>query len=336
MKILYLRPYPGEEQIVIDSLSGHEVIFADSLEEVTATDITSAEAVSVFVDIELRQDFLEQMSNLKLIATRSAGFDHVDVGFAKDKGITVCRVPHYGTRTVAEFAFALMFALSRNAFRAYSDIRESADIDDLSTYEGFDLCGKTLGVIGTGAIGENVCQIALGLGMSVLATDPVEKDSLKKLSVKYVSLDELLQQSDIVTLHVPAMEETQHLLNEDKLSLMKNSAYLINTSRGEVVDTRALVKVLREKGLAGAGLDVLEGEKHLRDEMDLLLDTDVSLDEWRTLIADHTLIDMSNVIVTPHIAFNTKEAKHEITVITLDNIKRFTSGSLPEANRVHD
>jgi D-lactate dehydrogenase len=329
MQLLFLRPYTGEDAIVRELLPADiTVTFAENIADVPESDRAAFDAVSVFVDYELRRDALDLLPNLKYIATRSAGYDHIDVATATERGIAVSRVPHYGTRTVAEFAIALMFALSRNAFRAYTDMLQRTSLDNLEQYEGFDLAGKTLGVIGTGAIGRSVCQIARGIGMEVIAYDVAADQAFATATgIVYDDITHVLQSSDIVTLHVPSLPETRHLINAERLAAMKPGAYLINTARGEVVDTRALVAALQSGHLAGAGLDVLEGEHALREEVDLLSSGTVDPELWATLVADHSLIDMPNVIVTPHIAFNTKEAKREITEITIDNLKAFAAGS---------
>lgn len=328
MKIAYIRPYDGEMKLVSSCAPDEDFISVQDVSELNESDRNEIEALSVFVDYSVTSDTLDLLPNLKMIATRSAGYDHIDTAATKERGIIVCRVPHYGTRTVAEYAIALMFALSRNAFRSYTDMRRNVSITNFEAYEGFDLCNKTLGVVGTGAIGRNVCAIANGIGMKVVAYDVSPDETFaKEHDVTYASLDDLLTQSDIVTLHVPSIPATQHLINEDKLNLMKTGSYLINTARGEIVDTKALVKTLNSKHLAGAGLDVLEGEHALREEAELLAEGAVDTKLWETLVADHSLIDMPNVIVTPHIAFNTVEAKREITDITLDNLKSYIAGS---------
>ncbi|MAZ30392.1 hydroxyacid dehydrogenase [bacterium] len=329
MHLLYLRPYTGEADIVRELLPADITLsVATDVEELSSEARAEVTAISVFVDFEITAEILEQFPNLTFIATRSAGFDHIDIAAATARNIVVSRVPHYGTRTVAEFAIALMFALSRNAFRAYTDMLQRSAISELECYEGFDLAGKTLGVVGTGAIGRNVCQIARGIGMEVMAYDiNPDQEFATAAGVTYDTLEAVLASSDIVTLHVPAMPQTHHLINAERLSQMKPGAYLVNTARGEVVDTQALLSALESDHLAGAGLDVLEGEHALREEVDLLRSGQTDPELWQTLVADHSLIDMPNVIVTPHIAFNTKEAKREITEITIDNVKAFIAGS---------
>lgn len=327
MKIAYVRPYEGELDIL--SAGNPQYVFISTqnifeLDESTRNDI---EILSVFVDYQVTAETLDLLPNLKMIATRSAGYDHIDTAAAAERNIVVSRVPRYGTRTVAEYAIALMFALSRNAFRSYTDMKRDVGITNFEAYEGFDLCGKTLGVVGTGAIGRSVCTIARGIGMNVVAYDVSPDEAFaEQNNLTYMALEEVFAQADIVTLHVPSIPATQHLINEERLSIIKKGSYLINTARGEVVDTKALVQALNDGRLAGAGLDVLEGEHALREEAELLTEGAVDTKLWETLVADHALIDMPNVIVTPHIAFNTVEAKREITDITLANIQAFVAG----------
>jgi len=287
----------------------------------------------VFVDYRITRDVLASVPNCKLIATRSAGYDHIDMDAARERGIEVVRVPHYGTRTVAEYAFALLFALSRHAFHAYGDLKDNDLPDDLSVYEGFDLCGKTLGVVGTGAIGKNVCEIGQGLGMNVVAYDVhPDEQFAATCDVTYGSLEMLLSLADVVTLHVPSIPATHHLIDETRFAQMKHGSYLINTARGEVVDTTALLKALQHGKLKGAGLDVLEGEHELFEEAELIARPGVDAAMWRQLVENHMLIGLPNVIVTPHIAFNTKEAKREITDTTIANITAWSNGRVQ--NRV--
>lgn len=326
MKILYVRPNKYEAPVVQEALSGHEVIFSDSLETVDSQILQTIEVLSVFVDTQVKSEMLQQCLALRCIATRSVGFDHIDTKYAAINNICVLRVPHYGSQTVAEFAFSLMFALSRHAYVAYTDLIADTSVDTLEPYEGFDLGGKTLGVVGTGKIGERVCAIAKSFGMEVIAFDQFPRSSVTSLGVTYVDLETLMKQSDIVTLHVPSLPETYHLITAQLLSQMKPTAYLINTARGEVIDTVALVTALQEKKIAGAGLDVLEGEHMLAKEESLTDEQKSDTTQMELLSLNHTLIAMPNVIVTPHIAFNTREAKQEITNTTIANILSYIHG----------
>ena len=311
-----------------DQLGEHEVVSSNCVWDLDEATRNQVEVLSVFVDYQVTADVLDVLPNLKMIAARSAGYDHIDIVSAQQRGIVVSRVPHYGARTVAEYAFALIFALSRNVYRSYADLQQSVSERKVDIYEGFSLYGRTLGVVGTGAIGRNVCKIARGVGMNVLAYDVSPDETFAAdLGIGYASLDEVLALSDVVTLHVPSIPATHHLLNAEKLQKMKRGSYLINTARGEILDTKALVKSLHQGHLAGAGLDVLEGEHALREESELLSEGVSDPNLWEILVANHALIDMKNVIVTPHIAFNTTEAKREITQITGENICAFASAA---------
>lgn len=320
MYIVYVKPNSQEKDVVTEALHPHTVFFLDDLNSVHDDVAREIEVLSVFVDTQVDEATLNRFPKLKFIATRSVGFDHIAVAAARERGILISRVPHYGSQTVAEFAFALMFALSRNAFQAYIDLMADTSVDTLEPYEGFDLGGKTLGVVGTGKIGQRVCAIAKSFGMNVIAYDQFPNDELIALGTRYATIESVMKESDMVTLHVPSLPSTHHLIDMRLLSLMKPTAYLINTARGEVVDTQALVDVLTNKQIAGAGLDVLEGERFLAEEETLTEEQKQNSEMMHILSLNHMLIDMPNVVVTPHIAFNTKEAKSEITQTTLSNI----------------
>ena len=282
--------------------------------------------ISIFVDSEIDKEVLGKLPNLKFISARSTGYDHIDINVAKEKGIQISYVPTYGENTVAEYTFALILALSRKIFDSYRRVREEGSFSQ-SGLRGFDLKGKTLGVIGAGNIGRNVIRIARGFGMIVIANDINPDGKLaERLGFEYVSLDRLLKVSDIVSLHVPAIKETFHLMNSDTFLAMKKGAYLINTSRGEIVETQALVKALKEGRVGGAALDVLEEEGAIKDELDLLIGGHSEEHNLATIVANHILIDMPNVIVTPHNAFNTAEALQRILDATLENVKGFVKG----------
>lgn len=328
MKIIFLETEGElEKEKIKRELSDYQLDFFDedlSLENISK--ISDSDIISTFIKTEFPKEIIEKLENTKLIATRSTGYDHIDLEATKKAGIAVANVPNYGSRTVAEYTFALILGLSRKSHAAYDRLREDGKTD-IKDYEGFDLIGKTLGVIGVGNIGKNVIKIAKGFSMNVLAFDVhPEEEFAKEMDFKYETLENVLANSDIVTLHVPYIEQTHHLINEKNLKLMKKTAYLINTSRGEVVDTKALVNTLEDAEIAGAGLDVLEGERNLNEELDLLSEEINDINEFQILLADHKLIDMENVIVTPHIAFNTKEAKNEILETTIENIKSFING----------
>jgi len=279
-----------------------------------------AQVISVFVDSKIDTHALEKLPNLKMITVRATGYDNVDVAACKEKGITVCNVPFYGENTVAEHAFGLLLDLSRKIHQSIARVKEEGFSFEGLT--GFDLKGKTLGIVGLGHIGAHVARIANGFEMKVLAFDPHEDKKLaKKLQVEYASLEDLLKNSDIITLHVPHNEHTHHLISKSNIHSIKKGAYLINTARGPIVETAALVEALEEGILARAGLDVLEEEAALKEEAHLLAAGKGA--DIKTLLEDHVLMEMENVIITPHNAFNSKEALDRIMETTVENIQGF-------------
>ena len=289
-----------------------------------------AEVISVFITSVVTKEMIEAMPKLKLIACRSTGFNNINLQVAKEKGIVVENVPTYGEETVAEYAFALLLSLSRKLVPTLKTFGEETPTEKLC---GWDLHGRTIGVIGTGHIGCSAIKIAKGFGMEVLASDPFTKEDLaRELGFSYVDLDELMRRSDAITLHAPYFPSNHHLINADKLSLMKPSAVLINTARGELVDTKALIEVLSQKKIAGAALDVVEGERlmHVDDEVELLRRSHtVGTYMLKYGVEILALSHMDNVILTPHNAFNTTDAILRINTVTCDNIIKFWYGDMP-------
>ena len=288
----------------------------------------SVEILSVFVGSSAEAKVFDQFPNLKYVVTRSTGFDHLDIVEAKKRGIVVSNVPTYGTVTVAEFTFALLLAVSRKIFPAYDQILEQNNFEK-EGLRGFDLNGKVLGVIGTGNIGKHVIKIANGFGMQVVAFDHRRDDELARANnFNYVELDELLQQADVITLHIPYNSGTHHLLKQESFEKMKKGVVLINTSRGGVIETGALVKALQTGKVSGAGLDVLEAEIYMGKELDLLRLENSSEEDVETVLHNQYLIEHSNVIITPHNAFNTQEALERIFDVTVENIESFAQGEV--------
>jgi len=282
------------------------------------------EVISTFISSQLSAETLKQLENLKFIATRSTGFDHIDLDYCKEKEILVSNVPAYGSHTVAEYTFALLLCLIRKVYNSYHRIRESGSFS-LEGLRGEELFGKTIGIIGTGRIGTEVIKIAKGFSMNVIAYDKYPKEELtEQLGFKYVSFEELLSQSDIITLHVPYNKETHHLLNKDNLLKTKKGVYIINTARGGIIETQALYQVLKEGQIAGAALDVLEEEGDLKEEQRMLLEEEnIPPEKLKTLLANHIFIDLDNVIISPHNAFNTKEALQNIVITAMENIQSY-------------
>jgi len=327
MKITVFE-FEGSERGAWEQLDTDHVVSCVSkpLNRSNGAEFGDAEVISTFIDSSLDAESLKPLSKLRLIATRSTGFDHIDLRYCQGAGITVCNVPNYGDPTVAEHTFALMLALSRRITLA-AERTKRGDFSQ-SGLRGFDLSSKLLGVIGVGGIGWRVIHIAKGFGMGVIAFDPQPDRSLERaLGFRFASLAEVLEACDVLTLHVPGGDGTRDLISTDQLALMKPSAVLINTSRGGVVNSEALIRALAEGRLAGAALDVLGEEPWLRDEAQMFRDgADLPAAGLRTLAANHALLTFDNVIVTPHIAYDTNEAVRRITDITLANIQAFASG----------
>src|SRR3989344_1743806 len=328
MKIAFFETDDEDKKFLAESLKGEEMVFfAEKLTTDNTSLVQDAQAISVFINSELRKEILDLLPNLRFIATRSTGYDHIDCAYAEQKGIMIATVPSYGSRTVAEFTFGLILNLSRKICDADRELQEH-DSFDISKYEGFDLYGKTIGVIGTGRIGKNVIRIAKGFEMNVLATDAFPDNKFADdMGFRYVTLNDLLSQSDIITIHVPYAKKTHHLINDSNIGFVKKGAYLINTARGEIIDTEILLKALKDGTLAGAGLDVLEGERYIKDEIELLTndkeDKAETKEGFKTLLESHALIHFPHIIATPHIAFFSREAKLEILKTTAENIKNF-------------
>jgi|AntRauTorckE6833_2_1112554.scaffolds.fasta_scaffold30826_2 D-lactate dehydrogenase len=280
-----------------------------------------AEILSSFVYSNLSRDVLTQLPNLKFIAARSTGYDHVDLEYCRQHKITVSNVPTYGSKTVAEHAFALLLSLSRNIPAAAIGTREGRfNFEGLC---GFDLCDKTIGVIGTGGIGGHVIHIAKGFDMNVLGYD-LYPDS--DLACTYTDLDDLLARSDIISMNIPGSADTKNFLSDREFSLMKDGVIIVNTARGTVVNNAALLKALDSGKVAKAGLDVLAGERALHDR-DVLFSPDFAsrYDPWSLLI-DQTLMHHPNTIISPHSGFYTDEALGRILNTTAENICGFLAG----------
>lgn len=327
MKIAFYEVPDWEAEYLQKRLVGHELIFSSQIFDGQHPPDAGADIICTFTTSKLTADVLAGLPQLKFVTTRTTGFDHIDVKACTARGIPVSNVPTYGENTVAEFAFALLLALSRKIYPAVQRVRERGNFN-FDGLRGFDLKDKILGVVGTGHIGTYVVKIAHGFGMQVVAFDAYPNEKLAtEFGFRYLSLDELLSMSDVITLHVPYMPATHHLINKNNISLIKKGAVLINTARGAIVETEALVSALRQGLLAGAALDVLEEEGFIKEEMAMLLDGHPNADQLRTVLADHELMKMDNVIITPHTAFQTREAIQRILDTTIVNINKFIEGS---------
>lgn len=323
MKIAFFETEDWQKKYLEEKLVGVELsFFAEPLSLANLNLVENCQIISPFIYSQIGKDFFQQLPDLRLIATRSTGFDHIDLAGAKENKVIVCNVPFYGENTVAEHTFALILALSRKMPESAERARKGDfSLDGL---RGFDLKSKTLGIIGMGHIGLHVARIAKGFEMNVLAYDLKEDKKLaKKNSFGYASLENLLSKSDIITLHAPYSKTTHHLINSKNISLIKKGSYLVNTARGALVETQSLLKALADGTLAGAGLDVLEEECFIKEEAQLLSKEFPKTCDLKTALQNHILLRQKNVIVTPHNAFNSQEALVRILDTTVSNIQSF-------------
>lgn len=277
--------------------------------------IEHSDAVCAFVNDTLNAEVLESLSKkgVKYIALRCAGFNNVDLEAAKRLGMRVSRVPAYSPEAVAERAMAMILTLNRKTHKAYNRVREQNF--SLNGLMGFNLYQKTIGVIGTGNIGKAFAKIAKGFGVKILAYDITESQELKDLGIEYDSLDKLLSESDIISLHCPLMDATHHLINQESILKMKENVMIINTSRGGLIDTKAVIDGLKSKHIGYLGIDVYEQEEKLffRDLSHMIIEDDTI----------QRLMSFPNVLVTAHQAFFTEEALHQIATSTLTSLSNF-------------
>jgi D-lactate dehydrogenase len=327
MKIAFFEVSESDKEYLLRALGNHEVsFFAEPLTEKNTAQVSECEIISVFIYSVINAAVIGQLKNMRCITTRSTGFDHIDAVACKAQGIAVLNVPYYGENTVAEHAFALILALSRNVHKSYArGLKEDFSIEGL---RGFDLKDKTLGVIGTGHIGLHVIRIAKGFGMHVVAFDMYHNIFLSEiLHFRYATLEQVLAESDIVTIHTPYNEHTHHLINKDNIKHMKRGSLLINTARGGIVENEALIGALDDHTLAGAGLDVIEGEEYIKEEKQCLHE-DCGPAHLARIKQNHNLLNRDNVVFTPHIGFYSEEALQRILDTTLANIAHFAEGKI--------
>ena len=289
-----------------------------SLNEKTINLLQGVNAVCVFVNDQVNRTVIEQLAHLgiKIIALRCAGFNNVDIQAAIDNNIKVVRVPTYSPHAVAEHAIAMIMTLNRKTHKAYNRVREQNF--SLNGLLGFDLFGKTVGVIGTGNIGQVFCSIMQGFGTRVISYDVHQNDALIKAGVQYVSLQEIFERSDIISLHCPLNEQTRYLINNQSIRHMKKGVMLINTSRGALIDTRTVIDGLKSGVIGSLGIDVYEQEEKLffRDLSEKIIDDDII----------SRLSSFPNVLITAHQGFFTYEALTQIAETTLSNLNAFEKG----------
>lgn len=318
MKISFFSTQRYERPIFdqINQLHHHEIHYydfhlnAESIGAVVPTDV-----VCCFVNDSINAKVIDGLyeRGVQLIALRSAGYNHVDYAYAQKKGISICRVPSYSPQAIAEHTVALILCLNRKIHQAYNRVREGNF--SLNGLMGFNLYQKTVGIIGTGQIGTALANILNGFGCKILASDPIPNERCIKLGVSYTSLDLLLKNSDIVSLHCPLNNDTSHIIDSHSLEKMKPGAMLINTGRGKLLDTKAVIAALKSKKLSSLGIDVYEEEEPLffEDHSSEIINDDVFC----------RLLTFPNVLITGHQGFFTQEAIQNIASITLENISNF-------------
>ncbi len=341
--IYFLEAEPPERDYFAQRLAGHSVTFASRLEEVGA----DVEILSIFINSRVTLEFLDGHPRLRLIATRSSGTDHLPMDALRERKVAVAAVGSYGERTVAEHTFALLLALSRR-LREVMNKPKTVRFSYEST-RGFDLQGKTMGIIGMGHIGQSVAELAHAFRMKVLAYDVERPAGLERsLDFSFVPLPELLAESHIVSLHAPLTAATYHILNRETLAQCRRGVLVINTARGALVDSQALREALDSGQVGGAGLDVLQDERVLRDPVSHIIAGDIvrhlrsdaqayeardadRVRELQELLLGDALLARLNVVFTPHVAFNSVETFEMLQTVTADTILAFAEGRLINA-----
>lgn len=319
MKIAFFSTKSYDKTYFDRYASKHEIIYFDAqLNEQTVNLAMGCQVVCVFVNDKLNTSVITSLKALgiQLIALRCAGFNNVKLSVAKELGIMVVRVPAYSPHAVAEHALALILTLNRKTHKAYNRVRDGNF--SLERLTGFDLYGKTVGVIGTGKIGQIFSSIMLGMGCKVIAFDLMASKELMEKGIEYLPIIDILKQADIISLHCPLTEQTKHLINEHTISLMKDGTMLINTSRGGLINTSDAINGLKTGKIGYLGLDVYEQEETLffNDLSENIIQDDVIM----------RLLSFPNVLITSHQGFLTEEALNQIAQITLTNIDEFTAG----------
>ena len=325
MKIVFFEVEEWEEPILQKAFPDAQLV-QEKLNHENASQFQDAEIASSFIYSSFQKNVLDKLPNLKMIATRSTGYDHIDMEETKKREICVVNVPEYGSVTVAEHTFALIINLSR---KIYQSVNQAKQLHfDHYNLKGIDLYDKTLGIIGLGKIGLHVARIAKGFGMNILVHNRSEKPELaKEYGFTYVRLEELLKNSDVVSLHLPLNEQTKHTIHTDNIHHFKKGSFLINTARGGLIETEAIMVGLEEEILEGVGLDVLEGENDMTEEIEVLTKRFRKKEELQTLVLNHMLINHPKVLITPHNAFNSVEALMRIENTTIENISNYLKGT---------
>ncbi len=288
----------------------------------------NAQIISVFTNSRITAEVLSKFKKLKLILCRSVGYSHIDTQYCEENGIFVVNTPHYGDYTVAEFSFGILLNLIRKICYSVYALKNGEVYPETL---GMELFNKTIGIVGTGSIGEKSIKIAKGFSMNVICYDIFKNIEIEeKYNIKYVSLENLCKLSDILMLHAPLTTTSYHMIDRKMISLMKDNSIIVNTARGELIDTEALYDALLDGKIKGAALDVLEFEDVISNKRPA---ENINLKNLRTSLINTKLLNLPNVIVTPHIAYDTKEAVDRILNITLENLNQYSQNE-PLKNKV--
>jgi D-lactate dehydrogenase len=336
--IYFLETETTDQEFFSEQLAEYETRFVSQLEDVGE----DVEVLSVFINTKVTPEFLAAHPKLRLIATRSTALDHLNLPACGEHGVAVAYVPDYGYTTVAEHTFALILSLSRRLREVM--LAPKGGVFSYAATRGFDLAGKTVGIIGMGRIGQRVAEIAHAFQMSVLAYDIDHPAKLERtLDFSFVPLEELLAQAHIISLHASLSAETYHVLNRETLARCRRGVLIVNTARGSLIDTQALREALDSGQVGGAGLDVLQDERVMRQSVSKIIAADIvqhlrsdalaydardadRLRELEELMLGDAVLARSNVVFTPHVAFNSVEAMERVRQVTLENIVAFATG----------
>ncbi|HSI12087.1 MAG TPA: NAD(P)-dependent oxidoreductase [Chthoniobacter sp.] len=338
MILYFVETESAEQEYYSARLQEHDVRFVPQIDEVGE----DAEAMCIFINSRITGKFLETHPKLRFISTRSTAIDHLDLPACRERQVTVSNVNDYGFTTVAEHTFALILALSRRLREVM--IQPKGGSFSYAAMRGFDLAGKTIGIVGMGRIGQRVAELAHAFHMTVLAYDIDHPDGLERtLDFCYVPLEKLLRESHIISLHAPLTPETYHIINRETLAQCQEGVLIVNTARGALVDTQALREALDSGQVGGAGLDVLQDERVMRQSVSKIIAADIvqhlrsdatahdardadRVRELHELMLGDAVLAKSNVVFTPHVAFNSVEAVERVKEVTVENITAFAKG----------
>jgi D-lactate dehydrogenase len=329
-KVVFLEIRPFEKEYIKQNIpvTVNYCLYKETIEQTDKDNLKDAEIISLSTESPVNEETLKGLDKVRMINTRSAGYDHIDLEYCKNHNIAVTYLPAYAQKSVGVFTMGLIIDLIRNITIANSDFK-TGNLD-YDKYLGKDLEGKTLGIIGTGSIGCYVAKLAHAFEMKLLAFDPRQnQEIINNYGVQYVSLDDLYKNSDIISLHAPYTGKNYHMVNEEAFNKMKDGVIIVNTARGELIDTNALLKALEDKKIGGVGIDVLESEEiMLRERKYALEANDVDKKALADTLMNETMINMPNVIVTPHCAYETIEAVYKSLDLTMDDIKSYLNQNI--------